>query len=84
MKKTLLHFKQFFAPKPSWQEQASHACVVCLTPAEKRFVNLETARMLLRKSTRVQRVNPLLDWTAALPSMPRRGSAYTRGCAKPF
>ncbi len=84
MKKAFLHFKQFFGPKPSWQEQASQACVVYLTPAEKRFVNLETDRMLLRKSTRVQRVNPLLDWTAALPSMPRRGSAYTRCCGKSF
>ena len=84
MKKAFLHFKQFFGPKPSWQEQASQACVVYLTPAEKRFVNLETDRMLLRKSTHVQRVNPLLDWTAALPSMPRRGSAYTRCCGKSF
>ncbi len=84
MKKVFLHLKQFFGPKPAELEQAGQACIISLTSAEKRWVNLETDRMLLRKSTRVQRLNPLLDWTAALPSMPRRGSAYTRCSGKPI
>lgn len=54
----------------------SKSAVVDLTPEEKAFVNLETNRMLLRKTTRIQRLNPLGDWTSSLQPVPRRGSAY--------
>ncbi len=52
------------------------AAVVDLNREEQDFVDFQTSRMLKRKTKRQQRKNPAQDWTASLPAMPRRGSAY--------
>lgn len=82
MRKALNQFKQFFRfypPKHSIEDAHRYlakAAVVDLSSEEKAFVNLETDRMLLRKTTRIQRFNPLGDWTSSLQPMPQRASAY--------
>ncbi len=54
----------------------SKSAVVDLSCEEQNFVDLQTYRMLKRKAARQRRKNPAQDWTASLPAMPRRGSAY--------
>lgn len=54
----------------------SKATVVDLSCEEQDFVDFQTYRLLKRKTERQRRMNPAQDWTASLPAMPRRGSAY--------
>ena len=54
----------------------SKSTVVDLSCEEQHFVDFQTDRMLKRKAARQRRKNPAQDWTASLPAMPRRGSAY--------
>ncbi|MBR3899012.1 MAG: hypothetical protein IKJ44_01935 [Elusimicrobiaceae bacterium] len=82
MKRKIEQFKQFLRMSNIRKQTAAlQAClsvntIVYLNPEEKDFVNMQTDRMIMRKSARQRRLDPARDWTALLPSMPNRGSAY--------
>ena len=78
MKKTINQFKQFFRAYQFRRQSgmAPFSVIIDLNPEEKGFVNMQSDRMILRKTARQQRLDPARDWTALLPMMPHRGSAY--------
>ncbi len=82
MKNKILQLKQFFRLYHIRRQEIlldsylSSRKTVDLTSEEKDYVNMQTNRMLMRKSARQRRLNPTLDWTALLHTMPNRGSAY--------
>ena len=82
MKKNILKLKQFFRLYHIRRQDAmlgsylSSSEIVDLTREEKEYVNMQTDRMLMRKSARQRRLDPARDWTALLQPMPNRGSAY--------
>ena len=78
MKKTINQFKQFLRSYQSRRQPVTVASsvIIDLNAEEKVFVNMQSDRMILRKTARQQRLDPARDWTALLPLMPHRGSAY--------
>ncbi len=82
MRKAINQIKHLFAASHACNAWAAKEQTIDLNVEEKAFVNLQTHRMLLRKQARQFKRNPQLDWTASLPMMPRRGSAYALYNAK--
>ncbi|MBR5609436.1 MAG: hypothetical protein IKW63_04180 [Elusimicrobiaceae bacterium] len=82
MKKKIEQFKQFLRIYNMRKQTAFlEAClsvntVIDLNSEEKDYVNMQTDRMIMRKSARQRRLDPARDWTALLHTMPNRGSAY--------
>ncbi len=82
MKKNILKLKKFFRLYHLRRQDIlldsylSSSEIVDLTSEEKDYVNMQTDRMLMRKSARQRRLDPHRDWTALLQTMPNRGSAY--------
>ncbi|MBQ7908825.1 MAG: hypothetical protein IJ311_04980 [Elusimicrobiaceae bacterium] len=82
MKKNILKLKKFFRLYSLHRQGVllesylSSSEIVDLNTQEKDYVNMQTDRMLMRKSARQRRLDPARDWTALLQPMPERGSAY--------
>ena len=82
MKKKIEQFKQFLRIYNMRKQTAFlQAClsvntVIDLNSEEKDYVNMQTDRMIMRKSARQRRLDPARDWTALLHTMSNRGSAY--------